>query len=125
MIIPATCGAPVVAGSTMPDQRLTQDDHRHAEVHRISQVPVEAADDQVPWWIDRGERALTAPGKFKDARGKQRDTQADAHEAEQLRRTGQIELRPAQSEESPRHIASENAWKQNRPEETSQREPSQ
>src|SRR5437667_3043108 len=97
---------------------------RYIGFRRYRQVPVEAANDQVPRWIDRGERALTAPGKFKDARGMQRDTQADAHEAEQLRRTGQIELRPAQSEESPRHIASESAWKQNRPEETSQREPS-
>jgi len=51
------------------------------------------------------------------------DTQTDAHQAEQLSRTGQVELRPSQSEESPRHIASENTWKQNCPEETSQREP--
>jgi len=65
----------------MRHQRFAQNDHCHAEIHWISHVPVEAANDQVPRGIDRGERATPAPGKLKDARGKQRDTDTDAHEA--------------------------------------------
>jgi hypothetical protein len=65
----------------MRHQRFAQNDHCYAEIHWISHVPVEAANDQVPRGIDRGERATPAPGKLKDARGKQRDTDTVAHEA--------------------------------------------
>jgi hypothetical protein len=108
----------------MRHQGFAQDDHRNAEIHRISHVPVEAANDQVPRWIGWGERAPTAPGKLKDARGKQHDTQTDAHEAEELRGTGQVELRLAESKESPRHVTGNNSRKQDRPCNAAQSEPS-
>ena len=85
-------------------QRLAKDNGRDAEIHRISHVSVEAADDKLPWRVDWGQRAASAPCELEDARGQQRYSKDDARETKKLRGLEHVDRRHAEPEESPRHI---------------------
>ncbi len=96
-------------------ERLTENDRRDTQIHGISDVSIQASNDQLPRCVHRGEGATSAPGELPDAACEERDANADAKEAGEVLRTQKIKAQPTQPEKPPRHIPRDEARKQGRP----------
>jgi hypothetical protein len=101
------------------EERLAENDRRDTQIHGISDVSIQASNDQLPRCVHRGEGAASASSKLPDAVYEQRDANADAKEAGELLRTQKIKAQPTQPEKPPRHIPRDKARKQDRPQKAS------
>jgi hypothetical protein len=97
------------------EKGLTENDRRDTQIHGISDVSIQASNNQLPRCIHRGEGAASAPGELPDAACEERDANADAKEAGEVLRTQKIKTQPIQPEKPPRHIPRDEARKQGRP----------
>src|SRR5437867_1357847 len=104
-------------------QQLPNQDRCDAEIHRIPDVAVEAADDELARRVYGGQRAAPAPRELPDAGPEQRGAEPDAHETDEMSRIEQVQPHPAEPEESPGHIAGDDARQQRRPDKAAEGQP--
>src|SRR5262249_23945760 len=97
------------------EQRLAENDRRDAQIHRISDVSIQASNDQLPRWIHGGECATSAPSGLPDAACEECAANGDAKEAGEVLRTQRIMAQPTQPEKPPRYIPRDEARKQHGP----------
>jgi hypothetical protein len=91
-------------------------------VSSSSPSTVEPAHDQLPGWVDGRQRSPAAARELPDAGEQQRGADTDRQEAEQVYRVCETDMHASQPEEPQRHVAGEEAGKQQGPEDAAERE---